>query len=85
MLIKQINWTPALALRRRRGRVVIVSDPQYGSPRFKSYSVDLLDLLVGHPVFKSSPMVVNNQLVASCQLGFFNRVMLYLNYMFLSI
>ena len=38
----------------------------------------------GRPEFKTSATLVNSQLVASCQLGFFNPVMLCLNYLFLS-
>ena len=37
------------------------------------------------PEFKSTATLVHSQLVAFCQLGFFNPAMLNLNYLFLSI
>ena len=37
----------------------------------------LLGLCLDCPKFKSSATLVNSQLVASCQLGFLNPVMLY--------
>ena len=38
----------------------------------------LARFVLGRPEFKSSAMLVNSQLVASCWLGFFNPVMLYM-------
>ena len=35
-------------------------------------------ICTGRPEFKSSAMLVNSQLVASCWLGFFDPVMLYM-------
>ena len=62
---------------RQRGRVVSALDSQSGGPGFESRSGHLLALF--------SATLVNSQLVASCQFGVFNPVMLYLNYLFLSI
>ena len=51
-------------------RVVSESDSQSGGTRFESCFDHLLDLLSGRSEFKSSATPVNNQLVASCQMGF---------------
>ena len=45
----------------------------------------LAGFVSNRPEFKSLATLVISQLVALCQLGFFNPVMLYLNYLFLSI
>ena len=55
-------------LGRQRGRVVSASDLQSDGPGFKSSSGH--GFVFGRPEFKSSAMLVNSQLVASCQLGF---------------
>ena len=51
-------------------RVVSESDSQFGGTRFESCFDHFLDLLSGRSEFKSSATPVNNQLVASCQMGF---------------
>ena len=51
-------------------RVVSESDSQFGGTRFESCFDHFLDLLSGRSEFKSSATSVNNQLVASCQMGF---------------
>ena len=45
----------------------------------------LAGFVLGRPEFKFSATLVNSQLVAFCQFGVFNPVMLYLNYLFLNI
>ena len=56
-------------------------DSQSGGPGFESRSGYLLYYFVlGHPEFKSPAMLINSQLLASCQLRFLiHAVMLYLN------
>ena len=59
-----------LAIRRSRVRVPLWPFAGFG---------------LGRPEFISSARLVNSQLVASYQLGFFNSVMLCVNYLLLSI
>ena len=69
--------------RRQRGRAVSASDSQSGGTGFESRSGHLLDLCSVVPSSNFSATLVNSQLVAFCQFGVFNPVMLYLNYLFL--
>ena len=71
--------------RRQRGRVVSASDSQSGSPRVRVPLWPLAGFVLARPKFKFPATLVNSQLVAFCQLGFVNPVMLYLNYLFLNI
>ena len=70
MSVWRMETSDDLLRRRQRGRVVSASDAQSGGPGFESRSGHLLEVVLGHPKFKSSATLVNNQLVASCQLRF---------------
>ena len=63
---------------RQRGRVVSASDSQSGRSGFESRSGDF-GFVFGRPEFKSSATLVNSPV------GAFNPVVLFLNYLFLSI
>ena len=68
-----------LLLSRQRGRVVRASDLQSSSLGFKPHSDHYLDLFHGSPEFKSSPTLVNSQLVCLRPVGILNNVMFNLN------
>ena len=67
---------------RQRERVFSVSSSQSGDPRFESHSHHFLDLFVGSPEFKSSPTLVNSQVVHLRPGWILNNVMFSLNYLF---
>ena len=67
---------------RQRGRVISVSDSEYGVLGFQSRSDHFLDLFLGRPEFKSSATLVNSKLVCRRSVEILNNVMLNLNYLF---
>ena len=66
---KPDNIRNCYIVRRQRGRVVSVSDSQFGGLGFESRSDHYLDLFLGSPEFKSSATLGNGLLVCLWPVG----------------